>query len=610
MRDRRNMSIEDILHDIFDSHGLNIWDYSLSYLQNKISKRMSALNIPDLLEYAQYIQSNPNEYKSLYNTIIGGESVFFRDPEAWNFIKDSVLPNILQTAEDNIERSIRIWSIGCSSGEEPYSLAITLAEILKDNLSKYKIKIYATDIDEPSLTVARNGTYILDQLSEVPDNIKENYFIRHGDFYTISPEIRRLIIFSKHNLISDPPITNIDLLLCRNVLIYIDPMLKPKIIQKLRYALNDKGYLWLGKGEEHIDSSLYGLKPLNTIWRVFKKIPYQDYYQISKTSNFGQFIINNINQSDKIDKSQFKKSIIILDDKYRIISYNKFAYRLFIQNNDNDDLTEIDDRWKHSPIIISNQEISFLDLDICYQIVDFKDKIKYAIDENELVLIDEAEYISNDGKKVKLKIEVVPILSDNPTNRVVAILFEDITKQYELQKRLQMTIESLEASNENLALANAVLKSTTEELEMINEYLQSKNSEELMVISEELAERVSELDILKLYCESIINGIEYGIILVDNKSSIIKINQIALNMLKIKGDIYNKSLLDLDTHIDLSPIFEHTSTVIKTGKPYNYILETSLNNGNNLIFDISIKPINEKKTEGAILIIKERHKLC
>ncbi len=127
MQDGKDISIENILQDIFISYGLNIWDYNLSYLQNKISKRMSALNIPDLLEYVQYIQSNPNEHKVLYNTILGRESVFFRNPDAWNFIKDSVIPNVLQNADNNTDKTIRVWSIGCSSGEEPYSVAILFA---------------------------------------------------------------------------------------------------------------------------------------------------------------------------------------------------------------------------------------------------------------------------------------------------------------------------------------------------------------------------------------------------------------------------------------------------------------------------------------------------
>ncbi len=567
MQDGKDISIENILQDIFISYGLNIWDYNLSYLQNKISKRMSALNIPDLLEYVQYIQSNPNEHKVLYNTILGRESVFFRNPDAWNFIKDSVIPNVLQNADNNTDKTIRVWSIGCSSGEEPYSVAILFAEILKNDLSKYKIKIYATDIDEPSLTVARNGTYTSDQISEIPYNIKENYFIHHRNFYTISPEIRSLIIFGKHNIISDPPITNIDFILCRNVLTQIDPKLKPRIIQKLRYALNDRGYLWFGKGEEHVDSNIYGLKPLNTKWRVFRKMPYQDYYQINRSFIPNQSVINEIEQYDKLDESQPRKGIVILDDNYKILSYDHFAYCLFIQNNltkpDNSDLIETDYRWKHSGMINSNQALSFFDLDICYQIADLKDKIRRAIDRNEFISTDEIEYTLKNSEVIKIKIEIVPILRDYSTDRGVVILLEDVSSKYELKKKLQMTIESLEASNENLAMSNAVLKSTTEELEIINEYLQSKNSEELMVISEELTDRISELETLKLYYESIINKVDYGIIVVDNKLSIITANQIALNIFEVKGDIYNKSFLDINTRINLSPIFEHTLNATK-----------------------------------------------
>jgi two-component system CheB/CheR fusion protein len=507
IQNRENVSIEDVLQSIFISRGFDIWDYNLSDLQNKISKRMSALNKLDLQEYAEYIASNPNEYKALFNTILGGESLFFRNPESWDFIRDSVLPKILQTVEDSPDKSIRIWSVGCSSGEEPYSLAIMLIKALKDSLSKYKIRIYATDIDEPSLTVASNGTYILDQLDEIPNGIKDNYFIHHGDLYTISPEIRRLLIFSKHNLVTDPPLANINLLLCRNVLMYLDPKLKPKIIQKLRYALNDNGYLWLGKGESHIDSNLYGLKPLNTEWRVFKKTPYQDYHKLSKISTFSQPTDKSEDQNNDIGQKQIAKGVIIIDRDYRVLLYNNYAHYLCLQRHlgqfTNDDLIISDDRWKHSVMIKTVQQISFVDLDICYQIVDLNSKIEHAINYNESMLIDDVEYVINENRRTKLKIEIFPI--ENSLVDCGAIIFlEDRASYYELQKKLKMTIESLEIANESLASANAVLKSTAEELEIINEYLQSKNSEELMTISEELAERTAEFDMLKLLYESMI----------------------------------------------------------------------------------------------------------
>jgi len=131
-------STETILQNIFLNRGLEIWDYKLSHIQHKISGRMSALNISELLEYQGYIESNPNEYKQLFNTILEGESLFFRDSEAWDSARDSVLPKILQASEEN--KVIRIWSAGCSSGEEPYSVAIMLAEMLKDDLANYKIR--------------------------------------------------------------------------------------------------------------------------------------------------------------------------------------------------------------------------------------------------------------------------------------------------------------------------------------------------------------------------------------------------------------------------------------------------------------------------------------
>ena len=213
-----------ILHRMFSSRGFDIRGYKISNLQRRISRRMDILGISSLANYAEYLETDQGEYEALFNVIVN-VTQFFRDPEAWDFIRAEVLPEILEKADE-----IRIWSAGCASGEEPYSIAIALAEMLGADMPKRSMRIYATDIDEAALKLARGGMYSLDQLGGVTEDIRDRYFVRNGNVYTISRDIRDLLIFSRHNLILDPPIPHIDLLLCRNVLIYFKRALQSSSI--------------------------------------------------------------------------------------------------------------------------------------------------------------------------------------------------------------------------------------------------------------------------------------------------------------------------------------------------------------------------------------------
>ncbi|MDQ1328356.1 MAG: Protein-glutamate O-methyltransferase, partial [Candidatus Poribacteria bacterium] len=555
--------------------------------------------ISELLEYEEYIKSTPSEYKPIFNAILGGESLFFRDPGVWNFVTDSILPEIIQASEEN--KIIRIWSVGCSNGEEPYSIAIMLAETLKEDLAKYNVRVYATDIDESALKIARSGIYTLDHLSELPEHVKKRYFIRHGDMFIVSNEIKRLLIFSRHNIVSDPPISNIDLLLCRNVLIYLNIALRSSIIQKLRYALSNKGYLWLGLGETHIDSNVYGLKPLNTKWRIFKKTQYQDYYKPPDKD------IRNLDAEPEnltYASEQNTTGVIILDKNYRVMQCNQFGYFLcFNQYPDHHANTfeMSDDRWKNNPLIELEQLVSFFDLGISDHIIDMKNRIEQAITNKEILIINMVEYLVSKDKRVYLKIEIIP------TDNGVTIIIEDVTNHYTLQKKLQMTIESLEKTNENLVSANAVLKITIDELDIINEYLQSRNSEEIMVINNELMNQKSELEYTKLLSETIINSMDCGIIIFGNDLSINMVNQNVVSTFGIKRELINdKSYSSLNSNESLRNLVDQATEVMKTGKPTNNITELEDSKGSKLMVNVSIIPIIGEKVECVVLIRKER----
>ncbi len=470
--------VDAILHKMFSSRGFDFRDYKMSSLQRRISRRMDILEISSLAEYSEYLEANPDEYKALFTAILVSTTQFFRDMEAWTFVRENVLPEITERCDE-----IRIWSAGCASGEEPYSVAMFLADMLGDDLLKRPVKIYATDLDEASLKFARSGTYTLDQLAVVSEDMRNKYFVRRGDVYTIARDIRDLLIFSRHNLMSDPPIPRIDLLLCRNVLIYFNRELQLRIIPKLQYALNDNGYLWLGRAETLV-ADVHSLKPLNTKWRIFMKVPSPPQAQMESAEQAdgytkAELILAN-KRLEQITQN-IRLGFIMLDEDFRVVICSK----------------TIQEIWNLVPDQILGK--SFFDLEISYRPVELKHRIEQVVATRGPSVVEDAEYWITKDKRIYLKMEIVPITPG------VIIFAEDVTKQYESKRELQIANKSLETLNEKLLSANEELKNENRGLQSINEELQCTNEEvesanaELKATNEELRARIAELDTLNRY---------------------------------------------------------------------------------------------------------------
>lgn len=581
--------IYEILQKMFNKRGFDVRNYKMSNLQRRISRRMDVLGISSLVEYSEYLDANPDEYEVLFNTILVNVSRFFRDPEAWDFVRENVLPEILNKGGE-----IRIWSAGCASGEEPYSMAIMLSEMLGDGLSEFSVNIYATDVDEAALKFARGGTYTLDQLSGMPEDIMEKYFTHHGDAYTIAGDIRDLLIFSRHNLVSDPPMSHIDLLICRNVLIYFDQVLQSRIVPKLQYALNDAGYLWLGKAET-MASDVYSLKPMNTKWRIYRKIQPSNSLQMGSleySDTYTESDLIRVSERFKQIIQSVKAGLIMLDEDFNVVMCNQ----------------AIQEIWDLLPEQILNKP--FFNLEISYSPVDLRHRVEQAVATGESSVVENAEYWVTKDKRIYLEVEVIPLLSG------VIIFLENVTEQYELNKELQVTNKALEASNEKLLAANEELENSSKQLQYVNEELQSTNeelestNEELKATNEELNARIRELNALKNYHETVFNSINFAVIATDKDLLVRTLNEAAANLWKsveVKEAI-GTPLMELDMGLPLELLTDQLREVIRTSRPASEQLEYMDQWGKKATVDVSANPIVEEKSgeaEGLVLVFKE-----
>ena len=245
--DAETQGAEALLDYLRQSRAVDFTGYKRSTLLRRINKRIQQVSLGSFADYQDYLEVHPEEFAKLFDTVLINVTSFFRDPEAWDALGREIVPVIV--AAKGHGGPIRIWSAGCASGEEAFTLAMVWAESLGAEAFRERVKIYATDVDDDALAKGRQATYDVKQLEPVPDDLRRRYFERSGDRYAFRGDLRRSVIFGRHDLTHDAPISRMDLLVCRNTLIYLNAETQSRILANFHFALNPRGFLFLGKAE-------------------------------------------------------------------------------------------------------------------------------------------------------------------------------------------------------------------------------------------------------------------------------------------------------------------------------------------------------------------------
>ena len=240
--------LEALLDHVRERRNFDFRGYKRASLTRRIFKRMQVIGADDYQRYTEILEANPGEFAELFNTILINVTALLRDRDAWDTLADEVIPQIVEAKEPG--EAVRVWSAGCASGEEAYSLAVLLAEALGEERFRQSVKIYATDADEGALTDARRGRHGYQKLLDAfGEERTRRFFDADGEFGIFRADLRRALIFGRHDLVQDPPISRIDLLSCRNTLMYFTSEVQGRILASFQFALNPAGYLFLGKSE-------------------------------------------------------------------------------------------------------------------------------------------------------------------------------------------------------------------------------------------------------------------------------------------------------------------------------------------------------------------------
>ena len=259
-----------LLNKVHQHTGFDFREYKMTSIDRRIARRLQATSSDSYLKYLEYLNTHPAEYDFLLNDLLINTTGFFRDKEVFESLEEELIPDMIKRKRKSLDENIRIWCVGCSSGQEVYSFSILLHEALKD-MEQLKITIYGTDIDKQALSQARKAIYSSQEVLDIPKTYLHTYFDDNQGHFRVNSKIRQWVKFGIHNIVSDAPIAKLDMLFCRNVLIYFSRPLQDKIFKSFHYALNPEGFLVLGKSESPMGHVKGLFKEVNRELRIFQK---------------------------------------------------------------------------------------------------------------------------------------------------------------------------------------------------------------------------------------------------------------------------------------------------------------------------------------------------
>ena len=612
-----NHEFEQLLEYLRQNRGFDFTGYKRPSLMRRVVKRMQSVNVDKFPDYLDYLEVHPEEFTALFNTILINVTSFFRDEASWKFLAETILPQVLTNKTP--DKPLRMWSAGCASGEEAYSLAMLMAEALGKTGLHQKVKIYATDVDDDALGMARQAIYNEKDVQGVPAELREKYFESLNGRCAINGELRRAVIFGRHDLVQDAPMSHLDLLVCRNTLMYFNAETQARILRRFNYAINPGGFLFLGRAEMLLlYSSLYA--PVDLKHRIFSKVS-----QVSlrdRTLLFGQgrgADPVNLSVHEQLRDAVFEHgqtAQIVIDEHGDLVMANEMARQMY----------------KIAPADICRP---FRDFEVSYQPAELRSLIDQVYEQGTVATATRVEQKSDDGGIRLLDIYVAP-LQGNGAVAGVSVTFLDVSGIHRLEEQaeaarlesetaneeLQTTNEELQSTNEELETTNEELQSTNEELETTNEELQSTNeeletmneelqstNEELQTINDELRQRTDELNQANDFLASILASLRGAVIVVEPNFKILVWNPIAEDLWGLRLDeVKGQSLMNLDIGFPVGKLRNVIQTCIADGtEKQDLILDAVNRRGRKIKCRVSITAFANARGQrlGAILTMEE-----
>jgi two-component system, chemotaxis family, CheB/CheR fusion protein len=609
-RQNRERELTGLLEYLHRTRGLDLSGYKRVGLLRRLTKRMRAVGMKGFGQYMDYLESHPDEYTGLLDTLLINVTAFFRDDLPWEYLASDIVPTLL--AQKGPAEAIRVWCAGCATGEEAYTLAIVLAEALGVEAFQERVKLYGTDLDNGALAKARLGTYAARDLEQVPAALVEKYFDRRDHSYVFRKDLRRCVIFGRNDLVQDAPISRVDLLACRNTLMYFDGPTQTKILTRFHFALNEGGFLFLGRAETMLS---YGnmFVPVDLRRRIFTKA--------RGTGERPSFTVRTPGQRALADSPEVSLRVrsfdigivpqIIVDELGRLFLVNARARTFF-------------------RLASADVGRPLQDLEISYRPYELRSAIEQAYADRQAVLREAIPWRAPDGEQHWFDVLVTPMFDASGSPSGASISFTDVTRARQLQAQLddsQMELETayqeLQSTNEELETTNEELHSTVEELETTNEELQSTNeeletmneelqstNEELQTINDELRQRSESLNELSTFLESMFTSLRSGVAVLDRELRVTVWNRQAEELWGVRSEeVEGAHFFGLDIGLPLPRLAQSIRACLAgTTTGHESVLPALNRRGRAITCKVSIFPLvarDADRPRGVIVLMEE-----
>ena len=571
---------KEILGIIKDHTAIDFSRYKTNSILRRIGRRMTALFLVELNDYLLYLKNHDDEPRLLVQDLLIGVTDFFRDPEIFDLVADLVIPKIFEMNDK--ERKIRIWVPGCSTGQEVYTIAILCHEFMELLQLQYEIKIFGTDIDEISIKVAGRGIFPKQALVDLDPKLVKKYFLPYDDKLQIRDSIRQLVIFSIHDVLVDPPFLNLDMISCRNLLIYLKKEGQFRTISIFKFGLKPGGFLLLGSAET-LGNNTSNFSVIDSAAKIFqykgesKKEILKDLQFDSKDSDRSKrmmldpYMVETRNLVNRINSQlieEFAPPAVVIDSNYKIIQ---------VYGDVNDYL-----KIPHGDLTSNLMDLVTDDLSIA---VTTSVRKALQLDQSSTYRSINSQSVADTGKDIRnITAKLIKVGSNHSTQTYVLVIFhkeeinipvdkttEDIRSSFETQYRqtikdleyevqskeedLQAMVEELETSNEELQSTNEELISSNEELKSTNEELQSVN-EELNTMNFEYRAKIEELTQLNTDLDNLIMSTKIGYIFLDEQLKIRKFSENITKVINLKLIDVGRKITDISTNFMTAEFIE------------------------------------------------------
>ena len=597
--------LNQVLLQIRSSTGHDFSQYKKSTISRRIERRMALHHIEDITVYARFLKQNPNEVHALFKELLINVTSFFRDAEAFAALKQDILPALLADKPDDYV--FRVWVAGCASGEEAYSIAIILRELMEDAQQVFKVQIYATDLDDDAINTAREGHYPAAIQQDVTPERLRRFFTKDERGYKIKKDIREMVVFAVQSVIKDPPFIKLDLLSCRNLMIYLEAEQQNRLIPNFHYALKPGGVLFLSSSES-IAGYTQLFKPLNRKWKFYRasNTASKPSITLSRSSvmpppkpglphsaEASKPMLGNVAAlSNRILLQSYAPASVTTDSLGNILYVHGDTSR-FLRQPTGVMTTNLLDMAREglqldlrSALTAAAQgtptlgrevslktETGMLTLSVSLRLLPATNLEARAEDRLLLVSFQELATVATPTRHASGK---------NPPSADEASRIEHLERELaHSRENLQTTIEVQQATNEELKSTNEELQSTNEELQSSNEELETAKeemqslNEETLTVNSELNSKIELLSVAQNDWKNLMENINAGIVFLDYRLNIRSFNREAMKAYRLIATDVGRPLGDITSNLQGESLTDELRTVLETLIPCERVVQTN-----------------------------------